>query len=500
MNPEQLLDAIGEVRDVHILDAAHASRTRGKNWYAAIAACLALTLVLGQFLGPAGAGREGSRDLSYAVYAGPVLPLTAQGETEGITAQRNVTLDFRDYDGTGSTEAALHVIDSYALANETAEDRTLQLCYPYTATLQEPQLCPLIWVNGTAVRSELYPGDFAGGFEGPWGSSKPLEGSFNLDLPASFEDYRTLLQDGSYQTRAFTASEFQDQTAYVYRLHDFTFPQDDGDAIYELRMECIVDPEGSQLYSCGAESSGSDSETGFHYWTATLRPKARPHEDTYVIVLGEDLTGYSLRGSRQIGTDELSAAEDVGCTVSRYETTWKKVLLHFLAEEGLYDSEQPRENTFAPGAVFHVPGGELYSSLAVRLLDQWGPYGEAPVERYADGRLRSILREASNMMRVLYLRFEVTIPAGEQVTVAAAMTKERSYDLGGTVGAGDGYDLATSLGSSLTFTRQTATLKNAEFIEITDQNFGFDPASGILTVPLTGEHHWLKVRSLKEKP
>ena len=63
----------------------------------------------------------------------------------------------------------------------------------------------------------------------------------------------------------------------------------------------------------------------------------------------------------------------------------------------------------------------------------------------------------------------------------------------------DGYDMATQLGSNLTFTEQTASICKHEQIEIIDQNFGFDPKNGITTVPLhlNQEHYWIQVRKLR---
>ena len=485
MKAEDLLDAIGEVRDQHILDAHTVSRSNRPRWYAAIAAVLALLLCVGSMFGPAGAGPGGNGNLSYLVYAGPVLPLTACTGPEGLTAERNITLDFRDYE---RTDGDLQVADSYVLTNHTDQPKTISLLYPYTGTLLESDLCPQITVDGCAITAQLYPGDYAGGFEGPWGSAEPVAGSCNLDLPASFGDYQTLLLDGSYQNRAMVGYTMEDRTAFVYRLHDFTFPQEDNDAIYELRMDFEAH---DQVFSDGFERSGSDPAAGRYFKTVTLRSKSRQHGDAYVIALGEDLVSYSLRGSRRSGADE----PDVGCTVTRYETTWKEVLLHFLAEEGLYDPKQPEKADFTAGAQFPIPAGAMYSNLTDRLLRQWGPWGETPVERYADGRLGAILREAAYAKRVLYLSFEVTIPAEGDTTVAAAMVKEPSYDPTGHGESEDGYDFAASLGSTLTFTKQTATLKNAQFVQITAQNFCFDPAAGIITVPLTEEHHWIKVRN-----
>ena len=482
MKAEDLLDAIGEVRDQHILDAHTVSRSNRPRWYAAIAAVLALLLCVGSIFGPAGAGPGGDGNLSYLVYAGPVLPLTACTGTEGLTAERNITLDFRDYE---RTDGNLHVADSYVLTNHTDQPKTISLLYPYTGTLLESNLCPQITVDGCAVTAQLYPGDYAGGFEGPWGSAEPVAGSCNLDLPASFGDYQALLLDGSYQSRAMVGYTMEDRTAFVYRLHDFTFPQEDNDAIYELRMDFEAH---DQVFSDGFERSGSggplfqDRDPPLQSTAAWRCVRHRPRRGP----------GFLFPpGIPAVGADE----PDVGCTVTRYETTWKEVLLHFLAEEGLYDPKQPKKADFTAGAQFPIPAGALYSNLTDRLLRQWGPWGETPVERYADGRLGAILREAAYAKRVLYLSFEVTIPAGGDTTVAAAMVKEPSCDPTGHGESEDGYDFAASLGSTLTFTKQTATLKNAQFVQITAQNFCFDPAAGIITVPLTEEHHWIKVRN-----
>ena len=103
--------------------------------------------------------------------------------------------------------------------------------------------------------------------------------------------------------------------------------------------------------------------------------------------------------------------------------------------------------------------------------------------------------------RVCWLEAEVTIPAGGRVTLAAAMTKEASYDYycAHTENQGiKGYDLVTRLGSNLTCTAQTATLEDRGLIEIVRQNFGFDLENGVNTVDLdpAEEHYYLEVRRI----
>ena len=84
----------------------------------------------------------------------------------------------------------------------------------------------------------------------------------------------------------------------------------------------------------------------------------------------------------------------------------------------------------------------------------------------------------------------------------AALPKEASFDFAcaHTENRGIyGYDLVTRLGSTLSFTCQTAALAHTEQIAIVRQNFGFDLAAGLTSVPLAPdqEHYYLEVRRIK---
>ncbi len=89
--------------------------------------------------------------------------------------------------------------------------------------------------------------------------------------------------------------------------------------------------------------------------------------------------------------------------------------------------------------------------------------------------------------RVCYLEASVTVPAGGSLTLTASLTKAASHDYAG--GGGEtglrGYDLVTTLGSNLRFTRQQAVIEDRGLVEIAEQNLGFDLAAGIRQVELS---------------
>ena len=118
--------------------------------------------------------------------------------------------------------------------------------------------------------------------------------------------------------------------------------------------------------------------------------------------------------------------------------------------------------------------------------------------RKVKGRLEDILSAVRTDGRIIYLTFEVTIPAGESITVDCRMKRDAHMDYVGDKAGLAGYDMATRLGSSLTFTDQRASLSHTESIEIIDQNFGFDLTKGIteVTLDLNVAHYWIEVRRI----
>lgn len=477
MKAENLLDAIGDVKNAYIAELAGSRRSRSRRpWLAAIAACLALVLMIG--LGNLGAQAEigGEGDgLGYYIYEGPVLPLTVQGDSAGLSAQRSVWMDFGAYDPDSEKPGHyLQLTDTYTLTSDGDTDRTVTLLYPYIGENRPP-----ISVDGDLVLATIHPGAYAGGF---------MEGVIDLDLPNCFADFEALLTGTDYFEDAFDGFPALDIPAYVYRLHDFTGTQKENDDDPVLSMAFSVEPGRSRVLSDGFNGGSWDPENGQY---RKFRWSSAPcDEDSFVIVVGTDLKEYTVQGFRTEDCapgDELDA---LSCTITRYETTLDEVLGYFLEKN--WGDEMERMDA---SRRYAIPAAELYRGLAAEHLLKWGPLSEKCMRRYADGDLKHILYDSHNAVRINWLSFDVTIPAGGSVTVKATTQKEAStnVDRGSHL---DGYELATALGSNLTFTGQTATIGNTKWIEIRGQNFGFSLEKGITTVTLDPEVacYWIKVR------
>ncbi|MBE6989191.1 MAG: hypothetical protein E7426_00400 [Ruminococcaceae bacterium] len=504
MNTMDLYDGITALPDTLVLEAAQPS-TRWRRWmrWGALAAALALVVGGGALILPhlhmgAAQGNSTGGDGKAAVYmhyTGPVLPLTVRGDAAGITAERTVEFDFSPYRGETVTEAGetyehfrseTGVTDRYVLTNTTDTDRTLTLLYPEAGDLRGTERgTAAVTVDGAAVDTTLYVGP-----AGAVGDGAEAEAMRRINFTgAVWDDYRTLLSGAAYQDAAFAPLPVLTQRVTVYRLDDYVLPEGDpgtGGAVY---FSFDINYDRTAVFTFGSNGGSWDRENGrcslLNGAIGTDGGRARP---MYVILLGDDIADYAVEGY-YYGGGSTPKPFAVTAAVERREVTMDQVLTEIVAQ-----SDELRELLPAGDTALTGEQQKGYISdylLRCGLLDGTDGFG-----RYDDGRLEDMF-EAFVMGRVLYSAFEVTIPAGGSAEIVVSAVKEASYDYpgGGRNWNRHGYDMATQLGSNLTFSGQRAAIRGTEYVTLLDSNFGFDPDGGVTEVALdtAQEHYWMQV-------
>ena len=517
MKAERLFRILGLVDESLVEEAVSASSPaavqRRHPWrrLAAAAACLAVicggvflagTFRMGGSTGeadggtaPGESGDGHNAGTTFMSYAGPVFPLTTVETDTGLTAERTVTWDFTPgtYQDGSPRQWGAQVTDDYVLTNPTEADVTATALYPFAGSLADlGTIQPAVTVDGVQTETALSAGAYAGGFR----DAGVDDGStWNLASPGSFQDYVSLLEDGSYLSQALGDAPALDIPVTVYRFSDFAAPLEEYDAATQA-VAFTIDPETTTVLSYGFNGLTQDTETGWRQYDYFVPDGIRSESELkLLVVLGENIGDYTLQGYANGACEE--AIDGVSCTVTRQETTLDAVLTE-LCQAELHDSGQSAQ---WPGLdQLPIP---LYQRAVTESLLTSGLLADTPADRYMDGRLDDFLWDVLVQERVLYLAFPVTVPAGGSVTVSAELWKAPSYDYGcsGSENVGlQGYDLVTSLGSTLDFTGQTAALVNTDTIEIVRQNLGFDLENGVTEVAmdLTEPHYYLEIRPLEE--
>ena len=549
MKSDELLDAIGEAKDEYVQDVRNAKVKKipgWAKWTSAIAACLVLTIGVSLFFGGmggnAGAGGSGHEDGStFMSYAGPVFPLTLREENAAISADRTVTMDFAPwvpvwisneeeaasrtnlteaekqdvldtynewYPEGGRYQSSGHILvsDTYTLSNQSTEDQTIRILYPFASSLNGlSENRPTITINEEAINTELHAGSYAGTFQGAWenwAETHENPGSLNLQYIESWEGYEALLSDGSYLERAL--GDYPDLShipVIVYKFTDAWGPAEDDDAGIpnpSMRIMFELDYDKTNVLSYGFHSGSNDRENGIMGRGFSIREEGERWYGNpyYLIVIGDDVQNMTSQGYVTGGWDTKNEVES-GVTITRTESDLESALRE--AATFYYGEMTDVQNYVETDPEY---GFEMYYGLLKEHLLAYGVLSEKEIDRYASGHIEEL--DIVGVDRVFWLEAEITIPAGESVTLTAAFEKEPSFDFtcADTANKGiSGYDMVTALGSNLIFTQQTACLEDRGQIEIVRQNFGFDLENGIKEVKLdlTVPHYYLEVKGINSK-
>lgn len=407
---------------------------------------------------------EAPESITFMSYAGPALPLTVVDGPQGLPAQREVTWDFGfTVDADKHSLYRAEVTDTTVITNDRGEDLTITVGYPVTASLKEDEeLLPTLTVNGQALETELLWGDTGRG--GLWENPR-LE---------SWENYKVVLEDGSYLAEAQKEAPALEQTVTVWELVDSTAPAVDTSRMAPtLAIRFQIDEKKTQVFTLGfnGASFGENGERQYDYFV----PKQGERGSRRLLVfLGEVPAEYTMAGYENGACEK--PLEGVSARMTAFTTTLG-TLLDQLVEE---DLTQWREGVSDRLEETRAAVRRLVARILLPMEETWYDY-------YT---LEDVLAYTAVGTRVVWTTAEVTIPAGGETTVTIRYQKKPSYDFacGGTEQQElRGWDLGTRLGSNLDFRKITARLENAGRLVLERQNFGFDLPGGITQVELDPE-------------
>ena len=526
---EKLYDAITDIDETFIEKAERTLPTtkkrnfiyRYKHVFIGLAACICLVYGVGFFFlwEPAAGGGSGSQGTSYMSYAGPIFPLSSTSDVNGIEVTRHTNWDFAPYKSNYTTEK-VHadipentetytydryktesiVTDQYVLTNPTDTDITLSLTYPFAAKFSDSiDVMPKITVDGSVTSADFIAGKFSGSFTPALGSNASEE-QLNLDNISSWEGYKALLSNDVYFSEAQKEFPSLDIPIIVYEYSNLAY--DGGDEASNPTFAIHFKHDRSKTTISGwGWNGGSWNRDGSGYYgcNRVYTPDGNERDKgatAYLIVIGEDIETPTVQGYRDGGCDKGDEIEGITNDFKKYETTLEDFIVSVCFVE--YDSTS--DYIYGPAdseddSLLNLLTKDMALGYIAQLMYDDGILSGDGIERYGTGWLEDYVYDYPQMSRVMYLTFNVTIPAGDSITVDATMVKEASMDFVGKNKHRNGYDMVTTLASPFTFTKQIASLSNFEDIIILDQNFGFDLENGITEVELDvrEEHYWLDV-------
>lgn len=526
MKSEKLFDSITEIDEKYIEEAQETKIPKKKSaiWKIAGTAAaffvgVAVLGIAGLLLLPkasAGGGTNREPGSDYMSYAGPAFPLTALENTAGLVFEREINFDFSPYytyqesyeDGDGETvyydywDNDAIISDNYSVTNTTDEDITFTAVYPFAGNISTPVSgIPKITVDGKSVETELKIGPYSGGFASAIGNDSETE-RLNLSSLESWDEYKTLLENGEYLNDAFSENPEMNQQVKVYSLKiKYNIPMEEFDEIEnpDAVVTFDYDSEKTSVFFCGFNGMNWNSEEGWvkasSYIPKSFNPDFENHP-IYIIVMGGDIDNISVKTVAGEGSwDKRDETDSFSIATEKYESTFGEVIYEIISsgdDESHYFDDEP--------TVRNLISDEEYLGYVAEYMYSYGQLSEDPAERYFSGRLDDVISETGYVSRVLYVTFKVTVPAGKTIEIGTSTIREASYDYYGSREKMDleGFDMVTKLGTNLNIVKQSASVSNTEEIEIVYNNFGFDIQNGITDVVLgEEEHYWMEIHKIR---
>lgn len=479
------------IDDEAIIDAKRGKHSSKKTWkrVAATAACLSIILTTMSVIFIDHSDyiiyNKNAENEVYDNYNGPILPMTILNDIETVQAKRDIKFKFSSDD----SELGINCLisDNYSLMNKKDSEVSVDFAYPLIENFKTVSL-PIIRLDGKEINFELLCGGYAGGFRGTDANNN---GSLNLKYNNSWVDYKNLLIDESYIEDALSYIPKLTQSVVVYKFTDIIVEDVEHPAA-TFRTTFNMDKTKSVVFTYGFEGSGI-LENGDSYKDFFVPPKSNDPYNTpkYLIVFGEDISNYSLQGYQNGSCNPTDKLENANATVTRYETTMAEVMREIVQ---VY-FEKNSKNMISPKINF-----DMFFEEVCRFFSSYSSLGKSPKERYEDNRLDDIINEVPTQTRIIWLTFNITIPAETEIGIEFEYLKQGNYNFYNKIGNEIlGYDIATTLGSNINFTQLTATIEMDDNIDIVRQNFGFNHENDnkICELNLNEEYYYLEVKSKK---
>ena len=390
-----------------------------------------------------------------------VLPLAALNDTEGITAERETDIDFGSFmTGQPPFYWCGEVTDSYTLTNTTDGDITVQAVYPYIGTLAGMSgEMPDITVNGSEVSTEFFVGDEV----------------WDADIGEMFTEEQQrdkLTAGGEYLQKALAGNISLDIPVIAYRMTDYGYsgnwtPNDP----YTLAVRYDLAGYNARILTTGFDGMHYDNDTGLYRHSFFL-----PHNEyedypypRYIIAVAGDITNIRIEGYKNGGCHPGEELGGVYGSVERVETTLSAIIREYMEKTEYYNERG-----------YDI---DLLMSKCDGVLRQHYILGGDDVQTYRAVRLSEVIGEAVSGNYVIYQRFDVTVPAGGSVNVAAVTRKKADW-LSSKDGRYYAVKVAPAYSLSLDYTSQTAFVSVPGHLEMitpeqdyTGRELGTEPVS-----------------------
>ena len=412
-----------------------------------------------------------TKAIIYEDYQGPILPLSAANDVDGIIVERNVVVNYSSYSYETDDTRIVKIADQNILKNTTDKDITVELAYGYAAAYSAKwTVIPKVVIDNMVAESQVV----IGRIPMRYGAELGKRGYFLENR----EDFENLLKDGRYQSEALVSSEnvpvFSKEVT-VYKFEDIGYAGDD-EEIQNPGVGIYFDynPEKTELYCYGIDTySDKNKENYFEFGI----PADGSTKDVYIIAIGDEIDIRDVVCYRHRMSDK--ELEGFSVKYKKYESNFDEVLCEIVE-----DNKTKYNDLLNSHSVY----GQLTNEQVFVAGKQYiADMRELEYDKGRPIQLEGYLFEPMGGYCVYYQTAEVTVPANGSLDVTLEYEKyigiknidDTPYD---------GLEIMSTLGSNLNFQKQTLKVIGLDQTIISEHTTGEGLENGAAELELTEDY------------
>ncbi len=356
-----------------------------------------------------------SLPVRYDSYEGPIIALTATGDTQKIKTGRTLkgTVTAEEYGG--AVQPLLNVTDIYRIKNTSKEDKTLQLVYPFAATLNLAYDLKgeLLKVKGLDTLAVTYGiGDSVSIFQ-----DQKLQDQ-NPDEASEIDDYERLFDDaGDYQERALEKAADWSREVSVYTLSHISVQKERAALNNPGVVSVTVNGADADVLTWGFDHSMKIEEGISRYCVIASAEQGQ----IMLIVTGEQ------EGEPEIGyysnLDCEERIEGITCTMQKQRMSYTDALRWCSAAAEKQITKEYEEGVYAGELPEYFDADAAYRALTI--IEGEEAFYDTLVQRCQSTELMEIYEKIFGEMRIIYAMAAVSIPPGKTIKVIARTQKRQ---------------------------------------------------------------------------
>ncbi len=452
-------------------------------------------------------------------YEGPVLSLTATGDTHNLQTTRRLKGEVVTEEQVDRVQPLLHIEDSYEIKNTSKEDKMLQLVYPFATTLNlaygiEGKILEVsgqdeksisynigdsIWARRqSAMREILEQSDERGALE-QQSESDDLKQS--IVSASSMKDYQKLFENTDYQERALEKEADWSREVSVYTFSNIHV-QEEADVWNDLSAAGVtVRGAQAEILTYGFDHAFESEEGVSHY--CFFIPDSQNEQKQFVMIVTGELDSEPELGFYS-NLDCEETVDGIACDINKQKMSYADALrmcsrlevrnVRQDYEQGIYVGELPEY--FGADAVFK----------ALTVIGNEESFYHELLERYHTTELREIYEQLLGETRIVYAMTTVMIPAGQSVQVTAQVCRRQYYGHYMLMNEDEQeqqadhyqFDFMMDDNSRLNVEKTSLRLKLSAEWQIIEENLGLEQKKSVFKAVLGDNmYHFIVSRSFK---